>query len=191
MKQLSRVFLSLAIGLMLSNGCKTSSKITAWQMPENEYAFIEYYQTNEGKVIEGDPFPGRRIDGPTYAYSPETGEITSFASTSFNMDSLSIMLGKGLVLRGTQGGGMHSRLIPYTNVPFNEGKLEVMSIGLEGIRIQWDGQPILLKVGEPKFNSSSEIDTIPSPDGRVIVENTTTYTIVFHGFLKKEKLFSN
>lgn len=183
--------MSIAIGLVLTNGCKTSSKIAAWQMPENEYAFIEYYQTNEGKVIEGDPFPGRRIDGPTYAYSSETGEITSFASTSFNMDSLSIMLGKGLVLRGTQGGGMHSRLIPHTSLPFTEGKLEVISIGHEGIRVQWDGQPILLKVGEPKFNSSSEIDTIPSPDGMVIVENTTTYTIVFHGFLKKEKLLSN
>lgn len=191
MKKVSAVLLTLTMGLVLMNGCKTSSRIAAWQMPDDEYAFIEYYQTNEGKALEGEPFPGRRIDGPTYAFSPEMGEVSSFIGINPNMDSLRVMLGKGLILRGTQGGGMHSRLLPYNNLPFTEGMLEVRSISSEGVRVQWDGQPILLKAGEPWINSSSETDTIPSPNGMVIVENTTTYTIVFHGFLKKRKLLYN
>ncbi|MDD2197366.1 MAG: hypothetical protein PHE03_09365 [Bacteroidales bacterium] len=191
MKKISAVLLTLTMGLMLMNGCKTSSRIVAWQMPDDEYAFIEYYQTNEGKALQGEPFPGRRIDGPTYAFSPEMGEVSSFTGITPNMDSLRVLLGKGLILRGTEGGGMHSRLLPYNNLPFAEGMLEVRSICSDGVRVQWDGQPILLKVGEPWINTSSETDTIPSPNGVVIIENTTTYTIVFHGFLKKEKLLYN
>lgn len=191
MKNLMVKILALAIMLPLVNACKVSSKVTAWQIPADEYVFIEYYQTNDGRALEGKPFPGRRIDGPTYAFNPETGELNSYAGVEYNTDSLRVMLGRGLVLRGTQGGGLHSRLIPHSTLSFEEGKLRVEGISPEGVNVVWDNQPILLKVGEPWENRTVEVDTLSSPDGRVIVENTTTYTMVFHGFLKKEKLSNN
>jgi hypothetical protein len=41
--------------------------------------------------------------------------------------------------------------------------------------------------GDVWVHSVMNVDTIDSPNGRAVVENTTTYSIKFFGFLKKEK----
>lgn len=185
-----RVVLLVLAGLTLTSlmCCKTAKKLTTWTPPTGEYAFVEYYQVKEGKVLEGEVSPGRRIDGPTYSFLPETGEVQSFLNNNFDKDSLKLLLGRGLVLRGTQGGGMHSRLISVNNLPIKEDKLTIHGFGKDGmLSITWDDKDLNMIPGDVWVHSIMNVDTIDSPNGRAVVENTTTYSIKFFGYLKKDK----
>lgn len=185
-KTLYLIFFSfILLGLLC---CKTTKKVTTWQIPSDEYAFLEYYQTNEGRALEGNPPPGRRIDGPTYSFNPEAGELQSYLFNSFDKDSLKVIIGRGLVLRGTEGGGLHSRLIPSSKVPFTEEKLTVNSLTSEAISLSWGEKTLQMGAGDVWVEKSSTIDTLYLPEGRVVVENTTTYSIKYFGLLKKENL---
>lgn len=181
-------FSSLAIIVLALLCCKTTKKVATWQLPDDEYAFVEYYQTNEGVALEGNPPPGRRIDGPTYSFNPETGELHSYLLNNFDKDSIKVILGRGLVLRGTEGGGLHSRLIPSSKLPFSEDKLMVNSLSSEAISLSWGEKTIPMGAGDVWIEKTSTIDTLYLPEGRVIVENTITYSIKYFGLLKKENL---
>lgn len=185
-----KTLLLVLLGITLTTlfCCKTAKKISSWTPPSDEYAFVEYYQVNEGKVLEGEVSPGRRIDGPTYAFLPETGEVQSFMNSNFEKDSLSLLLGRGLVLRGTQGGGMHSRLIAAKRLPLSEDKLILHGFGKDGVlNVTWEDKELAMKPGDVWVHSIMKVDTIDSPRGMAVVENTTTYSIKFFGFLKKDK----
>ncbi len=185
-----KLLLLVLLGLMLATlyCCKTSKKITSWSPPADEYAFIEYYQVNEGKVLEGKVPQGRRIDGPTYAFTPESGEVQSYLNNDFEKDSLKVLIGRGLVLRGTQGGGMHSRLIAAKKLPFSEDKIRVNSFAKDGVlSITWDGKDLMMNPGDVWVNTTTTIDTLFMQEGVAVVENSTTYTIKFFGYLKKDK----
>ncbi|MGB4536574.1 MAG: hypothetical protein WBI34_10450, partial [Tenuifilaceae bacterium] len=84
--------------LFTNAGCRAKKvQSKAWHIPDDEYAFFEYYQLNEGKAIEGEAPPAKRIDGPTYSFSPTDGELNSYLAPSFGTDSLIAVLGRGLV----------------------------------------------------------------------------------------------
>jgi hypothetical protein len=168
--------------------CKSSKKVAKWQVAPNEYAFVEYFQVNDGKVLEGDVEPGRRIDGPTYSFNPESKEVMSYLSQSFNKDSLFLLLGRGLVLRGTQGGGMHSRLVEINSFPYVDGKLTIKSLNESGLTIKWDGETFSINPGDVWERTITKTDSVDSYNGKAVVEIISTYTIKFHGFLQKEKL---
>jgi hypothetical protein len=178
----------IAISVVLIFSCKSGKQATKWQIAPTEYAFVEYYQVNDGKVLEGEASPGRRIDGPTYSFNPETNEVMSFVNLKIEKDSLLLLIGRGLVLRGTQGGGMHSRLIEAKGLPIVDGKLIISKLTEKGLYITWNATNIILNPGDVWENTTSKIDTLDSFNGRAVVENTTTYTIKFHGFFQKEKL---
>jgi hypothetical protein len=188
-----RIVLLSIVGLVaiFMFSCKSSKKVAKWQMAPNEYAFVEYYQTNDGRVIDGEVDPGRRIDGPTYSFNPETKEVMSYLSQSFNKDSLFLLLGRGLVLRGTQGGGMHSRLIEVNSFPYVDGKLTIQSINESGVTIKWEEETFSINPGDMWERTITKTESIDSYNGKAVVEVISTYTIKFHGFLQKEKLSLN
>ena len=183
----SIVFVLLALVLIYS--CSTKGKVTTWLPPASEFAFVEFYETQEGRAIEGEAPPGMRIDGPTYSYRDDAKEINSFYNNEISKDSLILLLGRGLILRGTRGGGMHSRLVPAYSIPFSIDVLAATKINADGISFRWNDKEIKLAPGESWVDTKSKIDTLINHEGkRAIIENTTTYTLRYHGFIKKEKL---
>lgn len=181
---LSAAFLFVAILLF---GCKTSKKVAVLDIPNEQFAFIEFYQTVESEVLEGQTFPGPHIHGPTYTFSKELGTISALNSP-INRDSLNILLGKGLVLRGAQGGGIKTELIPYESLPISDGLFTVQEISLEGLKVTWEDSPILLERDNPFVRTSTQVDTMEINSDLLIVKTTTSYQIVYHGFLNKEDL---
>ncbi len=181
-------FAALMLSLVII-GCKAKKNQShAWHPPSDEYAFIEYYQINDGKEIEGIAPPGMRIDGPTYSYSSIDGEVSSYLTPSFSKDTLVAVLARGLVLRGTAGGGLHSRLIPISKFPFTEAIITIESISSNDIKFELEGERVILPVGQEWEKITQSIDTLSLPDGNVIIQKSTTQRVVFHGFLKKENL---
>ncbi|MFO8022042.1 MAG: hypothetical protein R6U65_06225, partial [Perlabentimonas sp.] len=93
------------------------------------------------------------------------------------------------ILRGTRGGGMHSRLVPAYKIPFSMDALTATKMNAEGVTFKWNDKEIKLAPGESWADSIIKMDTLINHEGnRAIIENTTTYTLRFHGFIKKEKL---
>ncbi len=154
----------------------------------DSFAFIEYYQIRSGRAIEGNAPPGRRIDGPTYSYNPEGEELISFISYDFNKDSLIAVIGRGIVLQGTHGGGVHSRLIPVATLPFTEERLTVQIIDNDSVYLVLNDEIITLGKGEKWEQVDLKIDTLFLPDSQVVIESTTTYSIKYHGLIRKEGL---
>ncbi|MFP4557506.1 MAG: hypothetical protein ACLFNU_11605 [Bacteroidales bacterium] len=180
--------LFFVITIVLVFSCSTS-KVTGWLPPTDKFAFVEYYETQEGRAIEGTAPPGMRIDGPTYSFSEENQEINSFLNNEVSKDSLVLLVGRGVILRGTRGGGMHSRLVPAYNIPFIVEKLTVAKMTADGVSFKWNDKDILLAPGESWVNTEQKTDTLINHQGdSAIVENSITHTIKFHGFLKKESL---
>jgi hypothetical protein len=187
-KFFSICFAALMLSLVMI-GCRAKKNQSKnWQPPSDEYAFIEYYQINDGKEIEGIAPPGMRIDGPTYSYSSNDGEVSSYLTPSFNKDTIIAVLARGLVLRGTAGGGLHSRLIPINKLPFTEALITIASISSNDVQFELEGESVILPVGQEWEKITQSIDTLSLPDGNVIIQKSTTQRVVFHGFLKKEKL---
>ncbi len=168
-------------------GCKTSKKVGKLPTSSDVFAFIEFYQTNEGETLEGTPIQGPHIHGPNYTFNNDTGELFALNS-SISKDALRILLGKGLILKGSKGGGIHTELISYTELPIVDGKLKITSLSNQEIEFLWEDSPVLLRVGEKWMNSFSAVDTVQIPQGEWIVKNTTTYMLVYHGMLQKKNL---
>jgi hypothetical protein len=188
---LSFCFFALLISALIF-GCRVKkNNASLWQPPVDEYAFVEYYQVNEGIALEGTPPPGRRIDGPTYSFSPELGELTSYISSPFSKDSLLLVLARGLVLRGTEGGGLHSRLIPVFSLPFTESSITIEAISSNEVHFLLDEQRVSIPIGQEWVRKTESIDTLSFPEGNVIVQRSKSVRVIFHGFLKKEKLTFN
>lgn len=179
----------IALTAMLSlYACKGTQKAGKWKAPKDSFVFIEYYTTQEGKVMIGQVFPGRQIHGPTYTYSAESKEISSIGEYPFSIDTMQILVGKGLILRGSVGGGMHSELMPYASLPVVEDNFEVVGLTRKGMHIIWKGEPITLPIGERWTTTETALDTLVMPNGKTISEITTTYSVVYHGVMPKEKL---
>lgn len=189
MKRFFAAGVLMVMAMVLIYSCSIKGKVNTWQPPASEFAFVEFYETQEGRAIEGEAPPGMRIDGPTYSYRDDAQEINSFYNNEINKDSLVLLLGRGVILRGTRGGGMHSRLVPAYTIPFSMDALTVNKLNAEGVSLKWNDNDIKLAPGESWVDSKSKIDTLVNHEGnRAIIENTTTYTLRFHGFIKKEKL---
>jgi len=188
MKVASLSFAALALSLGII-GCRAKkNQSQSWQPPSDEYAFIEYYQINDGKALEGVAPLGMRIDGPTYSYSSIDGEVSSYLTPSFSKDTLMAILARGLVLRGTAGGGLHSRLIPIAKFPFTEALITIEAISSNDILFELEGEKVTLPIGQEWEKITQTIDTLSLPDGNVIIQKSITQRVVFHGYLKKEKL---
>lgn len=183
-KALKPVVLSIFIALMLS--CGSTKKVTSWQPPADQYAFVEYYTIYQGQALEGDPPPGMRIDGPTYTFDRASGELTSYKEVNFNLDTVTFILGAGVVRRGTEGGGMSSRIIGAGKLPLKQGRVSFESIAQESITFTFNDEKFALGVGEVWEQSFETVDTIPALKGNAVVLRKISHQVNFYGFYSKE-----
>jgi len=180
-RSLKLLFFGLLITLILP-GCSSKNKMVKSAKNQNQFAFIEFFQTSEGKVLQGKVPPGRRIDSPTYSFNKETRELQVFRSNDFAVDSLVAVLGTGKILKGAAGGGVSSLLIGVNKLPFSYSDLEILKIDSKSISVRFKNENITLQIGQEWTQPKTETDTVKLQEVSV-VEILSTTRIQFHGFL--------
>lgn len=161
---------------------KQNSKSDSFK--SDEVAFIEYYQTYVGEVINGTAPKGRRIDSPTYRFDLTTKELEALRKPDFSVDTLSVIIGNGKILKGSAGNGMSSRLTGLNKLPYTLNKVTFVEVSSKGLLVNIDKKETLIKEGEPFEKTETRVDTIKS-ESNLVVKLTITSTINYHGLIKK------
>ncbi len=187
MKQLLKISsVGILMGLILF-GCSSKGKLSTTAIPTDQVAFVEFYQTSEGKALKGKAPGGRRIDSPTYSFDPQTQNFQIHRMSSVVVDSVQVLLGTGRILRGAAGSGVSSVLIGANKLPFSYADLEIIKVDPKSIHLKYKDEKITLAVGQDWKVVQSKIDTIQIQEV-AIVETVTTTRIQFYGFHPKSKL---
>ncbi len=187
MKNLLRKLLVGSLAILSLQACNTKKISNDISVPKVQFAFIEYYQTTDGKIIQGQKLPGKRIDLPTYTFDQESKVIHSRRNLSFSEDTIHVLLGAGKVLKGAAGSGVSSVLVGINKLPYRYSDLEIVAVDSKAMSIRYGGENITLAVGEELKRVITARDTIHL-DEIVIVEKTVENRIVFHGFIPKSSL---
>lgn len=178
--------LAILVGSMLI-GCSSKGKIASAVIPADQFAFVEFYQSSEGKTLKGKVPSGRRIDSPTYSYDPQTQNFQIHRMSGVVVDSVQVLLGTGRILKGAAGSGVSSVLIGVNKLPFNYADLEIIKVESKSIHLKYKDEKITLAVGQDWKVVQTTIDTIKIQEV-AIVETVTTTRIQFYGFHSKSKL---
>ena len=179
---------SIIILIIAITSCSSSKQsVKKDSVAQNEVAFLEYYQTQAGEVLSGTMQQGRRIDGPTYRFDPATKELKLLRKENFSIDSITVLLGNGKVLKGTSGSGLSMRINAIGKLPYTMSNLTITMVSRKGIYFIFEKKKLLLKEGEEWRTSKVSIDTIQL-DPLAIVKTTTTHTIQYHGMLDKKRV---
>gem|GEM_PF-542433 len=185
--------LAIILTLVLAYSCSVKKQqVISNAQPLNDefikpeqFAFIEYIQTQDGKVLSGVAPEGRRIDGPTYHFDKETQQLNIYREVNFLKDTVKAILGNGGVLKGAAGSGLSLRLTPIGKFPFTMNKLIIVKVSSQGVHIIFDKEEAIIKKGEEWIRSSSTIDTIRM-ETPAIIRFTTTSSIRYHGMIDKK-----
>lgn len=171
-------------------GCSPrGEKAAPWFFPPDQYVFIEYRIEEDGRVLEGNYPSGPMIDFPTYMYDPHRGEIASRDFPFEINDTLKVVLGKSLALRGTAGGGISSRLYGAYQLPFTTDDITILRIENDGTaRVRLRTEVLVIPAGDEWRRSQTRRDTIGTFRDRAVAEFTKTERIVNHGVLEKAKI---
>ena len=183
--------LLFASALFLVYSCSINKKQVQAQVDQNfigpnKVAFIEYIQTQDGKVISGIVPEGRRIDGPTYHFDKETKRLEIYRKVNFSTDTIKAILGNGGILKGAAGSGLSLRLTPISKFPFIMNQLTISKVNIDGLYIIFDNKEHLIKEGEKWETSTSTIDTIKM-EVPTIIKYTYTYSVYYQGLIDKKR----
>jgi len=184
---LDRIIVALTfIGLIIIAAC-SGAKNNFKFVDSNNFVFIEYIQTTEGKEISGTAPKGQRIDGPTYQFNKEKKELNINRKPDFSFDTVKAVIGSGKVLKGAAGSGVSTYLKTINSLPFAVGKLTINKIDKKGVYITHDGKNVLIQNGEEWNDNITYTDTIKGVQ-QSIVEFKTTYSIRYGGLIDKKSV---
>ncbi len=175
-----------AFAVVFFFGCLPKKQVQ--QLPADELAFIEYYVTFDGKAIKGSPPEGMRIDGPTYSFDPTEGVLNCQMSTITNPNEQIGVIGMGRVLRGTEGGGLSSRIDGISLLPYKTGELVVEKITKKDITVNLLGETFAIAIGENAKKIVERTDTLNYDVVPAIVQKTITYQVSYKGIIKRSNL---
>ncbi len=181
----SVLFIFSIASLLFLASCQTRSTSS---LPESEVAFIEYYTTVDGLSLEGTPPPGMRIDGPTYTFNDQASGLHSFVNPGFDPLQPIAILGMGRILRGTEGGGLSSRLMAISQLPHKEGEFSLKSIAKGRIKFELLGKSYTLEAGKEALALYWLVDTIDYGTERAIIRKTISHQVLYHGSIKRSAI---
>lgn len=184
-RNLNPLLVTLVIAFSLF-GCMSKKKVQ--QIAADELAFIEYYVTFDGKAIKGDPPQGMRIDGPTYNFDQIEGVLNCQMTTITNPIELIGVLGMGRVLRGTEGGGLSSRMDGITLLPHKAGELVIEKITKNNVTVSLLGETFAIAIGENAKRVVERTDTLTYDVVPAIVQKTITHSVSYKGVIKRSNL---
>jgi hypothetical protein len=184
-RNLKPLLLALIIAISLF-GCMSKKKVQ--QVAADELAFVEYYVTFDGKAIKGDPPQGMRIDGPTYNFDSIEGVLNCQVTTITNPNELIGVIGMGRVLRGTEGGGLSSRMDGISLLPHKAGELVIEKITKNDITVNLMGKSFAIAIGENAKRVVERTDTLTYDVVPAIVQKTITHSVTYKGIIKRSNL---
>jgi hypothetical protein len=95
----------------------------------------------------------------------------------------------GRILRGTEGGGLSSRLAGIFSFPHQENNITIIEIKKDMAKIDLLGETIYVKMGQTIDRVFEKSDTIPFESQTAIIQRTITHQVSFHGYIKRSNLF--
>ncbi len=149
-------------------------------------AFLEHYLLANGTVVQGKS-PFRSVNFPTYWYNENTKQLNGRVDFPVN-DSLIMVFGDVLTLRGKFGGGTGNKLYGVYSLPVTANEAVIYSIDLSGnIVMNVNGKMLALKPGETYTYTENE--TLREQNALINIQYTHTY--VNHGFIDKKSIMGS
>jgi hypothetical protein len=145
--------------------------------------FLEHYLLANGTVVKGDA-PFRSVNFPTYWFNENTGQLNGKIDFPIN-NSLQMIFGDVLTLRGNFGAGTGNKLFGVSRLPVAANQAVIYSIDLSGnVIMRVNGKMMALKPGRSYTYSENETIT----DKGAVVDVMYNHTYVNHGLIDKKQL---
>jgi len=156
----------------------TDGLIASDSLPSREHLFIEFWEHQDGKLINGKAYK-MMIDFPTY--SLENGSLTSIGPIDVGPAAMAIF-GTGSSLSGDMGGGAASGLVTVTELPYFIGSYFSLNISItqivgEIVTLDLSGRQMRLEPGESWKKERTDTEEIQDS----LMKVTTTLTVSNHG----------
>lgn len=188
-----KVLLTVAVCIVvvISAGCMddNSKSTTRSGIPVDKVIFVEYHSNTFGETITGTYPNFMYIDFPTYQVDEENQILQSvFSDPLFDVnDSLIAVIGSGISLSGTAGGGASTWLYPAYSLPAYVQEITLESVfENETVDVIYNNISIRLTQNESYSKSYTRVEE-DVEDGWMI-ERKTTDTIKNYGFIEKSNL---
>lgn len=149
-------------------------------VPGSRALFLEHYLLANGTVIEGKS-PFKSVNFPTYWYNENTRQLNGRIDFPVN-DSLIMIFGDVLTLRGNFGGGTGNKLFGVYSLPVTADQAIIYSIDMSGnVVMNVNKKTFVLRPGESY--SYTENETLR--ENNALIEVQYNHTYANHGFIDK------
>ena len=145
--------------------------------------FLEHSLVANGTVVKGEA-PVRSVNFPSYWYNENTRQINGKIGFQVN-NSLIMVFGDALTLKGDFGSGTGNKLFGVYGLPYKANEDIIYSTDLSGnVVMSINGKKEVLKPGDTYiYNNSEQIK-----DGNATIEVVYTHTYINHGFIDKKNI---
>lgn len=145
--------------------------------------FLEHSLLANGTVVSGE-VPFRSVNFPNYWFNENTRQLNGNIDFALN-DSLIVIYGDALTLRGDFGAGTGNKLFGIYSLPVKADQATIVSIDRYGtVGLNVNNQFVYLRPGqEYRFN---ETETLQEGKGKVKVEYQHVY--INHGIINKNAI---
>lgn len=177
------IFIIVCIMMTVPGAALRVQTPVAGQGPASRVLFLEHYLLANGTVIEGKS-PYKSINFPTYWYNENTKQLNGQIDFPIN-NSLIMIFGDVLTLRGNFGGGTGNKLFGVYSLPVRADQAIIYPIDMSGnVVMNVNNRAIALKPGESYTYSENE--TLRERSALIEVRYNNTY--VNHGFIDKRRI---
>lgn len=157
------------------------------QMPAEEQAskvvFLEHYMTANGTVVNGTA-PFRSVNFPSYWYNENTKQLNGQVDFPVN-DSIQMVFGDVLTLKGNFGAGTGNKLFGVYSFPVTADQAYIYGIDISGnVVMRVNQKALVLKPGESYTYSENET----LRDNGAIVRVQYDHTYVNRGLIDKRNI---
>lgn len=125
----------------------TGMPCTSYYAPSSTVPFLEHSLVANGTVISGS-VPFRSVNFPSYWFNENTRQLNGEIDFEVN-DSLALIFGDGLTLKGNFGAGTGNRLYGVYSLPVKADQAQILSVDRFGtIGMYVNGRTLFLRPGE-------------------------------------------
>jgi len=145
--------------------------------------FLEHNLVANGTVVKGEA-PFRSVNFPSYWYNENTRQIKGNIDFTVN-DSLIMVFGDALTLKGDFGAGTGNKLFGVYGLPYKADQDIIYSTDLSGnVVIKINGEKMVLKPGDTyMYNTTGQLR-----NDKALTNVTYTNTYINHGFIDKSNI---
>jgi hypothetical protein len=145
--------------------------------------FLEHNLVANGTVVNGEA-PFRSVNFPSYWYNENTRQIKGNIDFAVN-DSLIMVFGDALTLKGDFGAGTGNKLFGVYGLPYKADQDIIYSTDLSGnVVIKINGNEMVLKPGDTyTYNTTGQLR-----NGKALTDVVYTHTYINHGFIDKNNI---